>query len=160
MNKFDQSEAKGRALFKSLLESQHIKDSQESTFKYDTADYYYKNNQGQQIGVEIKTRSELYEFYDTHIMEVGKFNSLIKKIKDNEIVNAIYVNFFGEDSAYIYPIALIIKGIKNKSIKIVDKWCPVTTSANNGYKMKKIMEIPRQIGWKYELKNNNWIKIK
>ena len=31
----------------------------------------------------------------------------MKKIKDGEVVNALYANFFGEDSAYLYPIGVI-----------------------------------------------------
>ena len=31
----------------------------------------------------------------------------MKKIKDGEVVNAVYANFFGEDSAYLYPIGVI-----------------------------------------------------
>lgn len=91
-------------------------------------------------------------------MELSKYNSLVDKINGREIVNAIYVNFFGEDSAYIYPIKVIHKGLKDGSIKTVEKWCPVTTAANNGWKVKQIIEIPRELGWRYELKDNQWIK--
>lgn len=158
MDKFEQLEAKGRALFKSLLESQEITDSQESTLKYDTADYYFRNRKGQNIGVEIKTRSIQYECYDTHFMEVAKYNSLMKKIKDEEIVNAVYANFFGEDSAYLYPIGIIQRGIKDGSIKVVDKYCPVTTAINKGKTIKQMIEIPRSLAWRFEFKNNKWIK--
>ena len=158
MDKFEQSELKGRKLFKSLLESQNIKDSQASTLKYDTADYYYRNRKGQQIGVEIKTRSIQYECYDTHFMELAKYNSLMKKIKDGEVVNAVYANFFGEDSAYLYPIGIIQRGLKDGSIKIVSRYCPVTTAINKGKMMKQVIEIPRSLAWRYEFKNNQWIK--
>lgn len=69
----------------------------------------------------------------------------MKKINDGEIVNAVYANFFGEDSAYLYPIGAIKRGLKDGSIKVYSRYCPVTTAANNGRKMKEVIEIPRSL---------------
>ena len=59
MDKFEQSEQEGRILFKSVLESLNIIESQATIDKYDSLDYFYKNKSGQKVGVEIKKRSEI-----------------------------------------------------------------------------------------------------
>lgn len=158
MDKFIQSEQAGRALFKSFLESQDIETSEEASDLFDRADYYYWNRKGNRIGVEIKTRSQKYEGYDTHLLEVSKFNALAAKIRHKEIASAIYANFFGSDTLYLYSIRAIAKGLKEGRIKVTYKYCPVTTAADNGMMLKQVIEIPKSSGVRYRLIDNKWIK--
>ena len=66
-------------------------------------DMLYKRN-GRTIGVEIKVRDKRYEGYDTYLMELSKYNALVDKVNKGVVDNAAYVNFFGNDTVYIFPL--------------------------------------------------------
>jgi len=51
-------------------------------------------------------------------MEVSKFKALASKIRNKEISSAIYANFFGNDTLYLYSIRAISKGLRDGSIKV------------------------------------------
>lgn len=69
-------------------------------------DMLYKRN-GKTIGVEIKVRDMRYEGYDTYLMELSKYNALVEKVNSGVVDNAAYVNFFGNDTVYIFPLRKI-----------------------------------------------------
>ena len=158
MNPFTVAENKGRKLFRSILDQEGIDDQHPSEDQFDTIDYYYTNKQGEVVGVEIKKRDQQYSNYPTHYMEWNKLTSICNKIKQKEIDKALYVNFFGEDLAYIYRITDIIQALKDKKAQLITKNLKRTSAIYQGYIPKKVVEIPTEIGLKISRINNKWIK--
>ena len=90
MNKFQESEQKGRALFKSFLDQvgaagQPTKDS------YDRVDYYFQIK-GKKYVAEIKVRNA---FYDDYLIEEDKLQALLQEKEDKGLDGAYYVCFYG-----------------------------------------------------------------
>lgn len=159
MNEFIASEIKGRSLFKSILDQLGIQQQHPSKDLYDTIDYYYTNKKGEEVGVEIKTRDQKYLSYTTHFLELAKFTSIISRLDKQDFKKALYVNFFGEDIAYIYSLDSVRKGIQQGKIKLSSITCNKTTAANNGKVPKDIIEIPLVFGIRLEKKEDKWIII-
>ena len=99
MDKFEESENKGRALLKSFLDQVGATDQQPTEGKYDPVDYYHTYN-GKKVVAEIKCRNLRYKDYDTHIIEESKLKALLKAKEDNQCDFAYYINFFGDDLSY------------------------------------------------------------
>ena len=90
MNKFQESEHKGRALFKSFLDQvgatgQPTKDS------YDRVDYYFQIK-GKKYVAEIKVRNAFYDYY---LIEEDKLQALLQEKEDKGLDGAYYVCFYG-----------------------------------------------------------------
>lgn len=157
MDKFDEAENNGRQLFKSILDQCNIVEQHQSIEKYDTIDYYYSLN-GKKSGVEIKKRAKKYECYDTHLMEMYKLKALYNRWKNKELDNVYYVCFFGNDTAYTYPIQRILKAIKNGQIKPTYMNLGKTSVINTGTIEKQIIMIPKNLAYKLARVNGKWIK--
>lgn len=155
MDNFTKAEIEGRQLFKSLLEQCNITEYLETENKYDTMDMLYKAK-GRTVGVEIKVRDKRYEGYDTYLMELTKYNALVDKIKDGVVDNACYVNFFGNDTVYIFPIRKIAQGIKDGTIKIDTTYCNKTTAVYSDKVAKQTIKIPKSIAQKFIRVDNKW----
>lgn len=159
MNKFDKDEQHGRNLFKSILDQCKVTDAQPSQEKFDTADYYVKLG-NKRIAVEIKCRNIDYMNCGTHLMEVNKFNNLVKKINDEEVDEVYYINFFGDNHCYMYDLRNIAREIKNHTVIKDNKVMNRTTAVNHGMAHKSVLLIPSQIATvliKYD--DNKWKKL-
>lgn len=156
MNKFQQLEQEGRKLFQEILDQRNITTGQPSKNLYDVYDYSY-TNKGKNIGVEIKKRDLRYLNYPTHFMEVTKFNSLMKLIKEGQFDGIVYANFFGETVAYLYSVQTIAKGIREGKIKVSTVPCNKTTAIDNGKVDKQIIELPLEYGIRCEKMAGEWI---
>ena len=55
---------------------------------------YYFTYKDKKVVAEIKVRDIKYEGYDTHLMEVSKYKSLMKDKKNSQSDTAYYINFF------------------------------------------------------------------
>ena len=99
MDKFEESELKGRELLKSFLDQVGASDQQPTEGKFNPVDYFF-TYKGNKVVAEIKCRDIQYKNYDTHLIEDGKLKSLLKAKKDNDCDYAYYINFFGEDTVY------------------------------------------------------------
>ncbi len=99
MDKFQESENKGRTLLKSFLDQIGATDQQPTTDKFDPVDYFF-TYKGKKIVAEIKCRDIKYKDYDTHLIEDSKLRALLKAKEDNGCDIAYYINFFGEDTVY------------------------------------------------------------
>ena len=110
MDEFDKAEQSGRALFTEILQQLQISDYKESTEKYDTLDMYFTIKE-KYTGVEIKKRDKKFEHYPTYMMELYKYNALVNRIVSGECDQIYYVNFFGEDTVYIFPLRKIAEGL-------------------------------------------------
>ena len=152
MNKFTESEQKGRSLLSELLGQMKATDLQPTEDKFNPVDYYFKlKDKG--IVAEIKVRDQQYENCDTHLMEVDKFNALVQDRKDKNLDAAFYICFFGEDSCYWYSTYTISKYATTDSF-----YCNRTTAVNTGKKMKNILLIPKEKGTKFIKINGIWKK--
>ena len=160
MNQFSKAEAEGRKLFKSILDQLGIQQQHPSQDLFDTIDYYYTNQKGEAVGVEIKKRDQKYLSYPTHFLEVAKYTALIKRLDQKEFNKVLYVNFFGEDIAYIYSIETIRKGIQKKQVQLSSINCNKTTAIQQGKVEKQIIEVPLSLGIRLERQNDKWIIIK
>lgn len=158
MNPFDKLESEGRQLFQELLLQRNITTGKPSENPYDCYDYSYQHN-NRNIAVEIKKRDQKYLNYDTHFMEVSKFNSLIELLDNKQYDQIIYANFFGENIAYLYNLNAIRKAILNNKIIIREIACNKTTAIYQGKKLKKIIEIPLTLGVRFEKSEGKWIRI-
>lgn len=87
---------------------------------------------GRTTGVEIKVRDKKYEGYDTYMMELSKYNALVDKVNNGTVDNACYVNFFGNDTVYIFPLRKVNQAIKDGSAKIDTTYCNKTTAVYSG----------------------------
>ena len=160
MNQFTKAELEGRALFKEILDQKGVTESHPSDDEFDTLDYYYTSSQQLSVGVEIKKRDQKYLNYPTHFLEVKKFKAIYQRLNNGEFDRALYVNFFGDNVAYIYNFQTIIKGIKDQTITVSYTHCNRTTAINTGKVDKKIIELPLSLGIRLEKKEDKWIRIK
>ena len=147
MNKFQESENKGRQLFKSFLD-QIGATGQPTEDIYDRVDYYFQLN-GKKAVAEIKVR---YSYYNSWIIEVDKLKALLQKRKERNLDGAIYVCFYG-NSMYIYQISVIKKyGIRDT------RKCKDSTVAFSGYVLKDVLYVPNDKASRYDLVNGKWQK--
>ncbi len=156
MDKFEQYEQDDRALFRSILEQAGITEHHPSTEKCDCIDYYYtyKGN----VGVELKKRHTKYLDYDTLLMEVYKFNAIASKVKNKELDRALYVNFIGNDTVYIFNLRNVAQAYKDGKIIVKMMNLPATTASDSGNRDKRVLFIPKSVGTKLIRKGDKWIK--
>ena len=152
MTKFEESELKGRNLFNEVLQSIGITDWQPTTDLYNRVDGYFTID-NRQVVVEIKGRAKQYEKYDTHLMEVDKYNAIVTDARSKGIKCAYYACFFGEDTLYLYNVG----SIKSNS-DIEQKWCPKTTAVDSDYCWKPCYMIHKEIASVYNKVNGVWSK--
>ena len=77
MDKFDELELNGRKLLESFLIQVGATNLHPTEDKFAPVDYYFTYND-KKVVAEIKVRDIKYEGYDTHLMEVSKYKSLVK----------------------------------------------------------------------------------
>lgn len=152
MDNFQKSEQQGRSLLKEMLDQFGATDQQPTKLTYNPVDYYF-TLKDYRIVAEIKVRDSKYENFDTHLMELSKFNALEQDKKDKELAAAIYVCFFGEDVCYWYSTNTIRKYAKQDI-----RYCNRTTAYNTGKQYKDILLIPKDKGTKFTKINGKWIK--
>lgn len=158
MDKFDQYEQDGRSLFKSILDQCKITDQHPSIEKYDSIDYYYTTPNKQGVaGAEIKKRGIQCHSYTTLMMEVSKFKAIAARVKSGELDRAYYINFIGDDTAYIFSIRDIARGYKKGIVTLTYQTTPVTTAADNGKTDKRVLYIPKSLGLKLTKIEDKWI---
>ena len=147
MNKFQESENKGRALFKSFLD-QIGATGQPTEDSYDRVDYYFQIN-GKKAVAEIKVRNA---FYSDYLIEADKLQAL-EETKDSEGLNgAFYVCFYG-NQMYIFNI----KAIKQYGSP-QQKYCKRTTMGQDDYVLKDVVLVPTDKATRYDLTDGKWIK--
>lgn len=152
MDKFKESEQKGRRILESFLQQIGATDMHPTEDKYAPVDYYFTCYQ-KKVVAEIKVRDQQYENYSTHLMEVSKFQALEKARIDKNLDYAYYINFFGEDIAYFYSTTIIKKYAKQDSM-----YCKKTSAIFTGRKMKDVLLIPRDKAQKFIRINGKWQK--
>lgn len=152
MTKFEESELKGRELFKEVLESLEINTWNPTTDMYDRVDGYFTKDNKQAV-VEIKGRNKQYEGYDTHLMEVDKYKAIVKDAQDKGIKFAYYACFFGDDTLYLYNVGTI-----RTNSDVEQKWCPKTTAVNSDFCWKPCFLIHKEVATVFIKTNGKWIK--
>lgn len=155
MDKFDKAEQSGRALFTEILQQLQISDYKESVEKYDTLDMYFTIKE-KYTGVEIKKRDKQFEHYPTYMMELYKYNALVNRIVSGELDQTYYVNFFGEDTVYIFPLRKIAQGISKGAIAVTSTYANRTTAAFSGKVEKRIILIPKEYATKLVKIGDKW----
>lgn len=155
MDKFDKAEQSGRALFTEILQQLQISDYKESVEKYDTLDMYFTIKE-KYTGVEIKKRDKQFEHYPTYMMELYKYNALVNRIVSGELDQIYYVNFFGEDTVYIFPLRKIAQGISKGAIAVTSTYANRTTAAFSGKVEKRIILIPKEYATKLVKIGDKW----
>ena len=152
MTKFEEAELKGRELFNEVLQSVGITDWQPTLDLYNRVDgYFIKDNK--RAVVEIKGRTKYYEGFDTHLMEVDKYNAIVADAKSNGIKLAYYACFFGDDTLYLYNIGYI----KPNSV-VEKKWCPKTTAVDSDYCWKDCYMIYKDVAQIFTKVNGKWTR--
>ena len=136
MNNFELNELNGRTLLENFLNQIGATDQRETTDKYDPVDYYY-TFKGKTVVGEIKCRDAQYENFPTHMMEMKKFQALIKDKQDKQLDAAYYINFFGNDTVYFYSETTIRKYATQERF-----YCNRTTAINTGKTLKPVLLIP------------------
>lgn len=147
MNKFQESEQKGRALFKSFLDQvgaagQPTKDS------YDRVDYYFQIK-GKKYVAEIKVRNA---FYSDYLIEKDKLKALEDTKNSEGLDGAFYVCFYGNQMYLFSTKAIKQYGIPKK------KYCKRTTMGMNDYILKKVILVPTDKASRYDLIDGKWQK--
>ena len=150
MDKFDELELNGRKLLESFLIQVGATNLYPTEDKYAPVDY-------KKVVAEIKVRDIKYEGYDTHLMEVSKYKSLVKDKKDSQSDTAYYINFFTDGTkvnAYWYSVSSI------RNFGTIDyKYCPTTTAVDNGNYYKKVIMIPSNKAQRFALVNGRWNNV-
>ena len=149
MNKFQESEHKGRALFKSFLDQvgaagQPTKDS------YDRVDYYFQKK-GKKYVAEIKVRNA---FYSDYLIEKDKLKALEDTKNSEGLDGAFYVCFYGNQMYLFSTKAIKQYGIPQK------KYCKRTTMGMNDYILKDVLLVPTNKATKYLIDNGKWVQVK
>ena len=155
MDEFDKAEQSGRALFKTILDQCQITDYRESTEKYDTLDLY-ATLKGKSTGIEIKKRDKQFEHYPTYMMEVYKYKALAERVNSGELDQIYYVNFFGNDTVYIFSLLKIAQGIKDGTVQVTSTYANKTTAVFQGKTEKRILLIPKEYAAKLVRIDNKW----
>lgn len=152
MNKFQQAENKGREYFKSWLEAIGVEEYTFAPNEYDVVDcdFEFKDKR---LTTEIKVRNPKYRTYETHIMELTKYNNMMKYIKDNNMDGGIYANFFGEDWLYVYNINKI------DITEIESIRAPRTTAGYQGRINKDMINLPINTAQIFNKVNDKWTRI-
>lgn len=155
MDEFDKAEQSGRALFTEILQQLQVSDYKESSEKYDTLDMYF-TIKDKYTGVEIKKRDKQFEHYPTYMMEVYKYNALVNRVVSGELDQIYYVNFFGEDTVYIFPLRKIAEGIRKGKVQVTSTYANRTTAAFSGKVEKSILLIPKEYAAKLIKVRDKW----
>ena len=151
-DKFIESDNYGRELLKEMVKQFHATNIEATEGEKYPTDLYF-TLQDKNVVAEIKVRDIKYENWDTHLMEVAKFKSLMKDKEDYNKDIALYVCFFGEDVCYWYYSFDIKKyGIRET------KHCNRTNAIYTGKRDKDCIMIPRIKGHKFIKENGLWIK--
>lgn len=150
MNKFTESELKGRNILKSFLDQVGATNQMPTEDEYNPVDYYFTYKE-KKVVAEIKCRDIKYLNYPTHLMEVSKYNALMKDKQNKQLDTAYYINFFGENIAYWYSNSTIRK-YATKDIK----YCNRTTAENRGCTNKSVLLIPTDKAQIFIRKNGIW----
>ncbi len=149
MNKFEESENKGRQLFKSFLD-QIGATGQPTEDTYDRVDYYFQLKDGRKAVAEIKVR---YSYYPDYMIEWDKLKALLQKRKEQGLDVAYYVCFY-DTSMYIFQMETI------KSYgTVTQKYCKCTTVEDNGYRWKKVVLVPTDKAIRYDLLDGKWHRV-
>lgn len=155
MNKFQESELKGRQLFQSFLKYIKPEQSYPTLDKFNPVDYYFIKS-GIKIMVEIKVRNQMYENYPTHLMELDKYCNMSNEKIEKKCQSAIYCNFFGDNVLYVYDL----KNINTQTCKITNLYCNVTTAEDNGSKWKPFFELRTNLADVFIRQNGEWKLIR
>lgn len=152
MDNFQKNEQDGRELFSSFLiqiEAQNVEFTKE---KYNPVDVYFTYDNQKIVG-EIKIRDKKYLDYDTHIMEVSKYNNLVQAKNENNCRYGYYINFFGDDIMYLYSLSTIYHNSTKTSLH-----CNRTTAVDTGKTDKAVLEIDAKSAQKFIRINGKWMK--
>lgn len=143
MNYVNKQETIGRNLFASFLDqTKNVIEYSFTENQYDRADGHFKYENGNAI-FEIKVRDESAIKYDTHFMEVDKYEYLT----NSEYNKKYYVNFFG-NNMLIYDLDRV--NIREKSLT---RYNPM-----NGYDTGVVYELQASDANRFRLENNKWVK--
>ena len=106
MDKFDELELNGRKLLESFLIQVGATNLYPTEDKYAPVDYYF-TYKDKKVVAEIKVRDIKYEGYDTHLMEVSKYKSLVKDEKDSQSDTAyLHISVIPTQAFRSYPPSL------------------------------------------------------
>lgn len=155
MDKFQECEIKGRQFLKSFLDQVKATDQQQTEDQYAPVDYYF-TCKGTKIVAEIKVRDIKYEGYDTHLMEVSKYNALVNEKQQQHLDRAYYICFFEDEdkiNAYWYNTTDIRQYAIQKP-----KYCNKTTAYYSGTTYKDVLLIPTDKAAKFTRINGIWKK--
>lgn len=138
MNNFTKAENRGRDYFQSWLSDISATEIEFTADLYECVDCNFKYKDCS-ITAEIKVRDLRYRHYQTHIMEVIKYNNVVKYKREHNKDLALFVNFFGENWLYVYQV----NKIPLDAVKMWD--VPRTTAEDTGRIYKDMIEIPTEI---------------
>ena len=153
MDRFEQFENNGRSLLKGILDQTGICEQKASEGTFNPIDYYF-TVKGKKVVAEIKCRNVLYQNFDTHLIECQKLKSLIRAKKNNKCDLALYVNFFGEDTCYLYSTESIITSAKQQILN-----CNRKTAIKTDKIDKQILMIPSNQALVLKRINGSWKHI-
>lgn len=154
MDKCDIKELEGRKLLAEIKEQLQITKLIFNRDKYGHWDAIYKNKDKQNVLVEIKTRDKKYENYDTHLMQQNKFDWLREAQKHQKVDKILYINFFGNNSCYIYDL----DDIEEKAYRDIVN-CNNSTSYFREKVDKSCLMIPKEIGIHLIKENGIWKQL-
>lgn len=153
MDNFQKSEIRGRKLLESFLLQVNATDLRPTEDQYNPVDYYF-TCKNKKIVAEIKVRDRQYENYDTHLMEVSKYNALIAEKQQQHLDRAYYICFFEDGdkiNAYWYDTTDIYKYALRKSM-----YCNRTTAYYSGTTCKDVLLIPTNKAHRFTFYNGKW----
>lgn len=139
MNEFDWCEQKGRELLEKVLQAGNIKNWWFSEDQHAIWDLKYTTDKVLNI-VEVKVRKKDFTAYPDWILELNKYNALLKEVSEVQLttdkkVSAIYVNFYN-DGYFSFWCLNNIDASTGYS-----KNCKSHTAINGWYKPKDIIPL-------------------
>ena len=147
MNKFEESENKGRQLFKSFLD-QIGATGQPTEDTYDRVDYFFQQK-GKQYVAEIKVRNA---YYSDYLIESDKLQALEDTKAQEGLNGAFYVCFY-RDQMYLFDTKVIKQyGSPQR------KYCKRTTMGMDDYILKDVLLVPTDRATRFYMKDGKWIK--
>lgn len=150
INNFQQSENKGRKLWREFCIGRGTNSF--TSDEFDIADAIFTKNTGEQYVIEIKVRNWKYLNLPTHILELSKLLSLQERMIKEKCKAVWYVDFFGMDDLIIYT------DIAFREAPVTDMQCKVTTAEDNGYRMKQVLLLDRNLGFRFKRIGNKWVR--
>lgn len=148
MNKFEESEERGRAVFKSYLNSlgDRVSNYTENEDPYGHWDVAFEM-EGRKFIVELKHRNYSNDSFSTWMLEKYKYNKLrevkfLQKRKNDTDVTLLYVNTYADGNIRVWNL----DKLSSQDTIAEQEMHAKTTAVDSGKRLKEVIHLQNNKG--------------